>query len=214
MADYRRSIILIDKPFQLRFCIYVCLWLLAICFIYPLIFSNLFEYFIRYLAADPNGPEVAAIIKTRQDVMSLLVLSEVVFIAMTFLICLFISHRIAGPIYKLRKTFHEFAEGKFRSNLKFRHKDYFSDLATDFNEMTRVINEKQDRETEVINDAMSHIEKALSTAQGEVKASLEPAFLSLKKLQEDRVEPRHTIAQAASDPDSTTGESQSSSTSS
>lgn len=191
MADYRRSIILINKEFQLRFCIYVCLWLLAICFIYPLIFSNLFEYFIRYLAADPNGPEVAAIIKTRQDVMSLLVLSEVVFIAMTFLICLFISHRIAGPIYKLRRTFQEFAEGKFRSDLKFRHKDYFSELATDFNEMTRTINEKQDRETQILNDAMSQIEKAMSVAKDDVKSALEPALETLKRIQEDRIEPRH-----------------------
>ena len=97
MATYRRTIILINKPFQLRFAIYVCLWLAAMCFVYPIITANLFDYLIRYAAQDPMGPELTGLLKTKRDVLTLLILTESAFIAMTFMVCVFMSHRDRGP---------------------------------------------------------------------------------------------------------------------
>jgi hypothetical protein len=42
MAAYKRSIILINKDFQFRFSFYVCSWLIALSFVYPLIIANVF----------------------------------------------------------------------------------------------------------------------------------------------------------------------------
>src|SRR5690242_13084344 len=100
---YRRSIFLINRRFQLRFAFYVCSWLVALSFVYPFIIANLFDYFIRYMALDPMGPAMSAVLRTRHDLLSLLVIMQVIFLSLGFLISIFMAHRIAGPLYKLSK---------------------------------------------------------------------------------------------------------------
>ncbi len=46
-----------------------------------------------------------------------------------------ISHRFAGPIYRLRQTIRSIAQGKPTSRLKFRDFDFWHGLAEDFNQM-------------------------------------------------------------------------------
>ncbi len=134
---YRRSILLINKRFQLRFCVYVCVWLVALCFIYPFIVQNIFDYFIRYVAQDPMGPPIAGLQATRREVLSLLVLIQLVFLGITFLVSLFLSHRIAGPLYKLSMSFQKVRMGSLHEEIRFRSKDHFMDLAESYNEMLR-----------------------------------------------------------------------------
>ncbi|MGZ3688938.1 MAG: hypothetical protein ACXVBW_11590, partial [Bdellovibrionota bacterium] len=100
---YRRSIFLINKPFQLRFAFYVCSWIFGLSICYPFIIYNLFDYFIRYLSVDPNGPGLNTLNQMRHDLLWLLFLLELVFVSFTFLLSIFLSHKIAGPLYKLGK---------------------------------------------------------------------------------------------------------------
>jgi hypothetical protein len=46
-----------------------------------------------------------------------------------------VSHRFAGPIYSLRRTMREVAEGQPPRKLQFRENDFWQDLATDYNAM-------------------------------------------------------------------------------
>jgi hypothetical protein len=46
-----------------------------------------------------------------------------------------LSHRFAGPIFNLRRTIREIAQGKPPRKLKFRRRDFWHDLADDFNAM-------------------------------------------------------------------------------
>ena len=110
MASPRR-IYFLNKKFQLRFAFYVCSWLIALSFTYPLIISNLFDYLISYLALDPLGPTLANLEKTREDLLWLLVSMQVILISFTFFISIFMSHKIAGPLYKLSKLLREAAAG-------------------------------------------------------------------------------------------------------
>ena len=43
------------------------------------------------------------------------------------------SHRLAGPMVRLRHTVHCLAKGERVESLKFRQRDYWHDLADDFN---------------------------------------------------------------------------------
>jgi hypothetical protein len=43
------------------------------------------------------------------------------------------SHRLAGPMVRLRHTLHRLAQGEQVEPLKFRQHDYWHDLADDFN---------------------------------------------------------------------------------
>jgi hypothetical protein len=62
-------------------------------------------------------------------------------IVMAFLLPVFvmdtikISHRFAGPIYSLRRTMREVADGQPPRKLKFREGDFWRELADDYNAM-------------------------------------------------------------------------------
>jgi nitrogen fixation/metabolism regulation signal transduction histidine kinase len=46
-----------------------------------------------------------------------------------------LSHRFAGPIYSLRRAMREVAAGEQPRRLKFRQRDFWKDLAGDYNTM-------------------------------------------------------------------------------
>jgi methyl-accepting chemotaxis protein len=62
-------------------------------------------------------------------------------IVMIFLLPMFVldtiklSHRFAGPIYRMRRMIQEIAEGEAPRHLKFRDFDFWHGLAADFNKM-------------------------------------------------------------------------------
>jgi len=55
-----------------------------------------------------------------------------------------LSHRFAGPIYRLRATIRSIAEGNPAPRLKFRKSDYWLDLAEDFNKMVERLSKGAD----------------------------------------------------------------------
>ena len=182
---YKRRIFLIDKKFQLRFSLFVCSWVFALNFVYPFLIKNIFDYFFQYLALDPNGPQLSALQKTRGEMLTLLVVMQWLFTAITFLISIFVSHRIAGPMFKLKKFMIQASTGKFES-LRFRESDHFKDVAVDFNTMIDGIKTSKDKATEATSAALVHIEKALNLAkQGQdpvVTQELESALKTLQQI--------------------------------
>ncbi len=53
------------------------------------------------------------------------------------------SHRIAGPLYRLKMAMLKTATGKKIKKLAFREKDYFQELADSFNEMNDATKPRQ-----------------------------------------------------------------------
>jgi hypothetical protein len=86
-------------------------------------------------------------------------------IVMIFLLPMFVldtiklSHRFAGPIYRLRRTIQAVAAGEAPRHLKFRDFDFWHGLADDYNKMidrlaanpTPVVTEAEVSEEEVVN---------------------------------------------------------------
>ena len=54
-------------------------------------------------------------------------------LVISFLSTIYISHKFAGPIYRLKKEFQNIAESGKVSELKFRDGDFLSDLPEEFN---------------------------------------------------------------------------------
>ncbi len=152
---YKRSIFLINKPFQLRHSFYVCSWLFVLSLIYPWIIYTLFNYFLAYMKLDPMGPELARIESTKGDMLKLLAFLQILFLVVTFSVNIFISHRIAGPLYKLRRFFEQAGKGNMSPKLQFRKGDHFQDLAMSYNEMMTGLNAK-------IGEAAAEIEAGRS----------------------------------------------------
>lgn len=185
MPPVRRNIFLIDKKFQFRFAFYVCTWLFALSFIYPLIVDSLFGYFIRFASLDPNGPSILQLQRTRTEIFWLLVATQVIFLAMAFLISLFMAHRIAGPLYKLRQHFAKARDGVLGEKLFFRKSDYFQEVAADYNVMMASVLARLGKGAGApsaggTQEAIRHIELVLPSTEGAARAELEAALTALR----------------------------------
>ncbi|MEW6686029.1 MAG: HAMP domain-containing protein [Candidatus Edwardsbacteria bacterium] len=72
----------------------------------------------------------------------LYIVIPIVFVFLAILV-IFISHRIAGPIYRLKQSMEKVGEGDFSVRLKFRKTDEIQDVADSFNKMVERLEEKE-----------------------------------------------------------------------
>lgn len=136
---YKRANFLINKKFQLKFSFFICSWIFALSMVYPIIIYNLFEYFLK-IAQNPTPTAALTVDKVKMienQVLFLLGVLQLLFLAITFMLSVFLSHRIAGPLFKLRKSMEEIARGNFDLRITFRKNDHFMELQDTFNEMVQ-----------------------------------------------------------------------------
>ncbi|GAB5405500.1 MAG: hypothetical protein Aurels2KO_37310 [Aureliella sp.] len=60
-----------------------------------------------------------------------------------------LSHRFAGPIYRLRSTFKLLAGGTKISQIKFREHDFWTEMAADFNTVLKRLEDSERRVAEL-----------------------------------------------------------------
>ena len=68
-----------------------------------------------------------------------------------------LSHRFAGPIYRLRQTILEIADGNPPPRLKFRDFDFWQGLAEDLN---RMVEQLTGRSEKLADDSVENVEPA------------------------------------------------------
>ncbi len=62
------------------------------------------------------------------------------------MMCLYLLHRIAGPVYRLKLHMQEIIDGGPVRELRFRQEDQHRDLADTFNELMRQLGRLEDRD--------------------------------------------------------------------
>jgi HAMP domain-containing protein len=134
-ANKRRKF-LIDPQFQLTFMAYMAgLSALAIAIFYA---SNVY-FFWRFRemgSAVGLSPDhiFFQFLRDQQTTMTVIFAVTATLAIGTLLVCgLLISHRVAGPLLRLRNQMHLIAEGKASAPVKFRDNDFFQELAEAFN---------------------------------------------------------------------------------
>lgn len=133
MAIVKRKMYLINPKFQLKFSMYVCLLVFISSIIYPITIFDLMTSFVELMSS--KSAELAGqLASKKQSLVLILVLWQMGFIALVFIICIFFSHKIAGPIYKLRKHLFEVKNNSVQRPLFFRKGDYFAEVADEVNE--------------------------------------------------------------------------------
>lgn len=181
--EHKRRIFLINKKFQFRFSFYVCSWIFALSLVYPLMMYNLFDFFIKYMESRPiDISAIVAIRSTRSDLIWVLIALQILFLLITLLISMFMSHRIAGPLYKLNKHLIDVKDGKLIDDLKFRKNDHFKELADSYNLMSRGVKFLIEQKSVVARKAITQVEKATRHADANGKALLEEALKTLKQI--------------------------------
>jgi hypothetical protein len=68
-----------------------------------------------------------------------------------------VSHRFAGPIFSLRRSMREVAEGQPPRKLQFRENDFWQDLATDYNAMIARLAPGANETSQAERDSLAHV---------------------------------------------------------
>ena len=178
MGQYQRRNFLINKNFQIRYCIYVCSWLFALSIVYPFIIHEVFNVFFVFATKHTPKIPITDLQSIRSDLIWMLISLQAVFLIVTFLISIFISHRIAGPLHKLRMWLQAGREGHVRGDLYFRQADYFREIATDYNLMVSGVYSLIDRN-------VARLEEVLKASDSKTKNELTDIISDLKNIREN-----------------------------
>lgn len=182
MAGYKRNTYLINPRFQVRFSLYVCGLVFISSLIYPLTIYDLFTSFID--SVSPTAPAAAAqLAEKRSDLIFVLALWQVGFSALVFIGCIFFSHKIAGPMFKLQKFLREKIEGSEHGKLFFRKGDYFHEIADDFNEAFETIEGDHREDLVYLSEVRSYINNLAMVVPEDKKAVLNEISTKLTKIQ-------------------------------
>ena len=146
---YKRANFLINKKFQLKFAFYVCSWIFALSMVYPIIIYNVFEYFLQLMQQSGDTAHLSLttekIKAVENQVLMLLGVLQLLFLGITFMLSIFLSHRIAGPLHKLRRSMEEVSRGNLDLRITFRKNDHFTELQDTFNDMIQHLSIKRSK---------------------------------------------------------------------
>lgn len=178
MAFYKRSVFLINPSFQLRFSLLVCSVIVISTLIYPIIIYDFFEMVL----ANTNSvaPNVVA---AQKDLIYYLILIQFVMTFLVFLIFIFLTHKIAGPLYKLKTHLANIREGDPISPLTFRNGDYFHDVAEEVSLFLEMVNYNQESDFKYVEEISQYIENLSPVVPDDKKPLLNEISRRLVDLQ-------------------------------
>ena len=130
----KRKIYLINPQFQLRFSSYIAFIIIGVSIVYPIIILQMMDYFIQQ-----QGGMTPEIFNKRQSLLLVIVGWQIGYIITMFIICIFFSHKVAGPLYKLNLYLRKIANNERVDRVKFRKGDYFPELADSFNDAVKTL---------------------------------------------------------------------------
>ena len=152
MALYKRKTYLINKKFQLKFSLYFVLFILVTNIFYLLTINDIYNEFIHILSSHyPNA--ATSYVEKKNSLFLIFSFWQLFVCSILFVIGIFISHKIAGPIYKTKMFLGKIEHGDFDSKLFFRKGDNFPELANSYN---NAIESLQVKKT-IIHEALSHL---------------------------------------------------------
>jgi methyl-accepting chemotaxis protein len=152
VAFYKRSVFLINPRFQLRFSLIFAGLVFISSLIYPVIFMD----FISELAAKNPGM-IESTAKAKQELLIYLVPIQLLFTLLAFIASIFLTHKIAGPMYKLKNHLADIRQGEPISPLEFRHSDHFQDVAEEVSLFLDAVDANQTSDFQYLDEVSSYI---------------------------------------------------------
>ena len=136
--SYRRKNVYIDKAFQLNFILKFC----AVVAVGAAVMILLL-YFLSQQSTTVSFIQARVKVMTTADfILPLLIQTVLVVMAVVALasmaVTLFVSHKIAGPLYRFKQVFKELALGNLTTQVRLRKGDQLSEVAGDLNHMIAV----------------------------------------------------------------------------
>ncbi len=90
------------------------------------------------------------------DFFKTLILILLLFIGGNFLLGIYLSHKVAGPLFRVRKALQEIKRGNF-CNIQLRRGSMLKDFVKEFNETMLVLNKLIHRDQKIINGVLEQL---------------------------------------------------------
>jgi signal transduction histidine kinase len=182
MAGLRkRRKLFIARRFQIRFILIILLFMFAI--------SILTGYTVYYTTWVLFGEKLAAVypqgflLDIVNRVNMILLLRLLMISPLVIFIGLVLSHRIAGPIYQIKKYIWGIVDGKYEDELKLRRKDELWDLADSLNCLVTGLRSERYRRRECAARMEKEIDE-LKTAILDERSSAEDLLKRIRSISE------------------------------
>jgi methyl-accepting chemotaxis protein len=171
-----RERIIIDRSFQFRYLIF-CLALTAVLL---LLFSGVMLIVVKRLSGWWASPLVI------EEVVRLLVANGLFILLVGVsmgVYALFISHRIAGPAFRLETAIRQMLKGDYEQEIKLRRKDYLSNIASVLNDLLKRLR-SIDRQRANIHENALKLKEALGKEESRLRELVENIIVDSSELKE------------------------------
>lgn len=172
----------IKKGFQTR--------LTAIVILLVIIVANVTGGIVyTLLNTDTGRMGIVSIFGTRSGedlLLPAILAAEVISIALVALVCLFVTHRMAGPVYRFEKVIEDLRKGRLDFSFKVRERDEFQEMAIALDAMISEYREKISGIKAEVEEARGMVSSSEGPA-GSLKGSIPTAKIQkvLDRLRED-----------------------------
>jgi sensor histidine kinase YesM len=119
----------------------------------------------------------------RSSLLLYLTLTQVGFVGLVFVLCIFVSHKIVGPLYKLSMYLKGIREGNPVTGLNFREGDQFPEIADEINETIEYFTNKTEEELDYLEEISTYIENIALVVPEDKKPVLEEIQKKIKEFQ-------------------------------
>lgn len=174
----QRGKIIIDRSFQYRYLIFC----LVMTIILLLLFSGVMLIIVKRLSGWWTSPLVI------EEIVRLLVVNGLFILLVGVslgIYALFISHRIAGPAYRLEMAIRKIIKADYEPEIKLRRKDYLSNLASALNELSKKL-KSQDKLIADIQENALKLKEALDKDKPQLKERVNNIILDTEKYKEGK----------------------------
>lgn len=178
----RRRIYFIEKAFQAKFILKFC----ALVVFGGLLTIGLL-YFLAMKSATVSFVNSRVVVRSTADFILPILIQTVAIVVVivgfaTVIVTLFVSHKIAGPLYRLKKVMQELEGGDFSQDFHIRHLDQLQDLAKTFNSAIKKIRERM----QILKEGLDILEKGLNNiSENEISENKRILLFELKKVSEE-----------------------------
>ena len=176
MANNRR-IFIINPEFQYKFCLIICGIVFLVSLLYPVVVYDLIHMletnYQEIQASLPAGSPQINFEELYKGTMFILFLIIAAVLCLTFVVSILISHKIAGPMYKMTMFLRSIREGGAIHELTFRDGDQFEEVAEELNETLEYLTNRDEDELEYLTEVATYIENIALVVPEDKKPVLE-----------------------------------------
>ncbi|MFC1704266.1 HAMP domain-containing protein [Candidatus Omnitrophota bacterium] len=173
VAENRRRNYFIKERFQTKFILRFCI--LIVCG------SILSGAILYYISGDTVTTAFVdsrlSIVATSDYILPALLASSLIAATSigiaTIFVIMYMSHRIAGPLFKIEEGIKEIGDGNINLKIHLRSSDEIGEMAKDINEMTEKLAKRLQEIKVYSQDIDAHIEALVKDAQGATSFSLQ-----------------------------------------